>query len=147
MNNNETTTASTPDADKVATGRPAKLLRLAAVLIATIAFLCGCSADINAAAESILREGIPEHFEKNGLGGYLKVVDVEDVAMIKVSGNTYKGLANVTFKTARGEKASKTIQYDLSGTFDGNQLLLEFKWSDSEDDNMEELFKKAGYSE
>ena len=148
--NNETTTTSTTDTSATTMSKPTRLWLwcLATIqLFAVIFILSGCSADINTTAEAILREGIPEHFEKNGMGGYLKIVAIKDVALIKKSGNTYKGLANVKFETAKGESASKTIQYDLSGTFDGDQLLLEFKPSDSDSSNLIELFEKAGYSE
>lgn len=125
-----------------------------AVLLAGLVGLMGFMApdtdadvDLNAAAAQIMKDALAEHFEEYGVGDYLKVGEIGNVSLLHQFGNKYTGLADVRLVTSRGNPATEVVRYDLEGTFDGDQLMLEFVPLDSHAHKIDDLLEKAGYSE
>ena len=99
----------------------------------------------NSLAKGMFREGLSDSFKEHG--SYLRVGEISDFTLVKASGNTYDGLANVKLHTARGKSASAVIRYSLKGTFDGSQLLLEWEALSADTDKLDQLFSEAGCEE
>ena len=99
--------------------------------------------DLNEMAKQILKSGLPEYFRDNDLGDVLDVIDITDVTLIKKSGNEYTGLANVKLRAKKHPRSQATFKYDLKGTYDGSQLLLEYKTMESQLDKFIEFATKA----
>lgn len=99
----------------------------------------------NSLAKGMLREGLSDNFKEQG--SFLRVGDISDFMLVKVSGNTYDGLAKAKIHTAKGKSASAVIRYSLKGTFDGSQLLLEWEPLSADVDKLDQLLEKAGCEE
>ena len=87
--------------------------------------------NLNETAKSIIESGLPEHLANNDLGDTICVDTVKDVSLVKKSGNEYTGLAYVKLRAKKKPNMTETIQYELSGTYDGDTLMLEYKPSEN----------------
>ena len=106
--------------------------------------------DLTNTATKMIDEMLTKQFKQIGLDSYIRICFISNVYLVKEGkdSNLYKGLADVKMQAIKGDyTAFATIQYDLSGTFDGEQLLLEIRRSDSSDEKFGELLQKAGYQE
>lgn len=105
------------------------------VIVAVAAYCVYCKKskeDVNELAKQILESGLPESFRDNDLGDVLEVIDITDVTLLKKSGNEYAGIANVELRAKKHPLSQKTFSYELKGTYDGTELLLEFKPQESQ---------------
>lgn len=100
-------------------------------------------------AKQLLLDSRNEMLSQHGVAKYVKAVDVSEFALIKESGNKYTGTAKVEFKALKGAPASEVIQFKLTGTFDGENLLLESEPYDAEGagKRLEELITNAAGSD
>lgn len=99
--------------------------------------------DLNELARQTIESGLPEFFRDNDLGDVLDVIDITDVTLVKKSGNEYIGLAKVKLRAKKHPLSQETFGYDLKGTYDGSQLLLEYKLLESQGDKFIEFATKA----
>lgn len=136
-----------------------RVKRFAPVLVWVLLLLClvglmgamapdaDADVDLNAAAAQIMKEALAEHFGEAGVGDYLEVGAISNVSLLHQYGNKYTGIADVQLKTSQGTPSAEMVRYDLEGTFDGDQLMLEFVPLDSHAHKIDDLLEKAGYSE
>ena len=120
----------------------AHIVAVLGVVLAAMMMLCasGCGGlfgpDEEKSKELLLKTR-NDLLSETPLAGHVKAVAAHDFSLVKESGNKYVGVATVEFKTVKGTPASEKIQFKLTGTFDGTNLLLE-----SEAYNLEEAEKR-----
>ena len=116
---------------------------VAAAVIIFCVYMKQTKVDLNETAKSIIESGLPEHLVNNDLGDTVCLDTVKNVTLIKKSGNEYTGLADVKLRAKKKPNVTETIQYELSGTYDGDTLLLEYKPSDSSESKFVAFIMKA----
>ena len=116
---------------------------VAVAVIGFCVYMKQSKVDLNETAKSILESGLPEHLANNDFGDTICVDVIKDVSLIKKSGNEYTGLAYVKLRAKKKPNVTETIQYELSGTYDGDTLMLEYKPSDSNESKFLAFVMKA----
>lgn len=137
----------TAPSERVKRFAPAIVWVLLLGILLAVSMSPGSDVDLNATATELLKSALTEHFEEYGVGEYLKVGAIRNVSLIHQVGNKYTGLADVQLRTSQGNPAEEIVRYDLDGTFDGDQLMLEFVPLDSHAHKLDDLLEKAGYEE